>query len=174
FDGDGKQDLCLIGGNRVVLLQNSGEAMSESLLAGVSGARSAVWADYNGDGKPDLLLATPTGLKLFTNLGPTMRDDSHLLPPIPPGAPTAAAWLDYDGDGKPDLLVAHGYHGLRLYRNVGLKAADAPKESGPQKGPAAAVHAFEDASAQVGLGTNGIGANAKGDSLTICDVNADG
>ncbi len=127
FDGDGKQDLCLIGGQKVMLLQNSGEAMSESMLAGVSGARSAVWADYNGDGRPDLLVATPSGLKLFTNLGTSMRDDSHLLPPMPPGAPTAAAWLDYDGDGKPDLLVAHGYHGLRLYRNVGLKAPAAPK-----------------------------------------------
>jgi hypothetical protein len=127
FDGDGKQDLCLVGGNKVMLLQNNGEAMSESLLAGVYGARSAVWADYNGDGKPDLVLATPNGLKLFTNLGATMRDDSHLLPPMPPGAVTAAAWLDYDGDGRPDLLVAHGYHGLRLYRNLGLKAPVTPK-----------------------------------------------
>src|SRR5438132_7017190 len=50
FDGDGKQDLCLVGGNKVLLLQNGGDSMSESLLAGVSGARSAVWADYNGDG----------------------------------------------------------------------------------------------------------------------------
>ena len=132
FDGDGKQDLCLVGGNKVLLLQNNGEAMSESLLAGIAGARSAIWADYNGDGKPDLLLATPTGLKLFTNLGATMRDDSHLLPPMPPGAVTAAAWLDYDGDGKPDLLVAHGYHGLRLYRNVGLKFPVVPK--GPKLG----------------------------------------
>jgi FG-GAP-like repeat len=166
FDGDGKQDLCLVGGHKVMLLQNSGEAMSESLLAGVSGARSAVWADYNGDGRPDLLLATPSGLKLFTNLGASMRDDSHLLPPMPAGAVTAAAWLDYDGDGKPDLLVAHGYHGLRLYRNVGVKAPAAPK------GPV--VPAFQDVSEKVGLGPNGIGANLKGDSLTVCDVNGDG
>jgi hypothetical protein len=127
FDGDGRLDLCLVGGSKVLLLQNNGESMSEILLAGIAGARSAIWADYNGDGKPDLLLATPTGLRLFTNLGKTMRDDSHLLPKMPPGAVTAAAWLDYDGDGKPDLLVAHGYHGLRLYRNIGVKAPEAPK-----------------------------------------------
>ena len=132
FDGDGKQDLCLVGGNKVMLLQNNGDSMAESMLAGISGARSAIWADYNGDGKPDLLLATPTGLRLFTNLGPSMRDDSHLLPPMPPGAPSAAAWLDYDGDGRPDLLVAHGYHGLRLYRNIPLKAPPPPK--GPKLG----------------------------------------
>lgn len=127
FDGDGKQDVCLVGGNKVVLLQNSGEALAESVLTGVSAARSAVWADYNGDGRPDLLIATPSGLKLFTNLGTSLRDDSHLLPPMPAAAPTAAAWLDFDGDGKPDLLVAFGYQGLRLYRNVGLKMPAAPK-----------------------------------------------
>ncbi len=166
FDGDGKLDLCLVGGNKVMLLQNSGDAMSEALLAGVSGARSAVWADYNGDGTPDLLLATPTGLKLFTNLGKTMRDDSSLLPPMPPGAITATVWLDYDGDGRPDLLVAHGYHGLRLYRNLGVKPAVDPK--------APKTFAFEDVSVKVGLGSHGIGANMKGDSLTVCDVNGDG
>ncbi len=132
FDGDGKQDLCLIGGSKVLLLQNAGDSMAETLLAGVSRARSAIWADYNGDGLPDLLLATPTGLKLFTNLGKSMRDDSQLLPPMPGGAVTASAWIDYDGDGKPDLLVAHGYHGLRLYRNVGIKPPAIPK--GPKLG----------------------------------------
>jgi len=132
FDGDGKQDLCLVGGSKVLLLQNNGDSMSETLLTGVSGARSAIWGDYNGDGKPDLLLATPTGLRLFTNLGAMMRDDSQLLPMMTPGAVTAAAWLDYDGDGKPDLLVAHGYHGLRLYRNIGL--TQPPRPPGPKLG----------------------------------------
>jgi hypothetical protein len=34
--------------------------------------------------------------------------------------------------------------------------------------------AFVDVSDEVGLGANGIGANLKGDSLTVCDVNGDG
>lgn len=129
FDGDGKADLCLLGGGRVVVLQNGGEALSEIPLAGGSGARSAVWADYNGDGKPDLLLATPTGPKLFTNLGGSFRDDSHLLPQESFYQLTAAAWIDYDADGKPDILLANGYHGLRLYRNRGAL----PPPSGPVK-----------------------------------------
>ncbi|MSQ93368.1 MAG: VCBS repeat-containing protein [Gemmataceae bacterium] len=166
FDSDGKLDLCLVGGNKVLLLQNNGDSLSETLLAGISGARSAIWADYNGDGHPDLLLATPTGLRLFTNHGKTMRDDSALLPTMPTGAVTAAAWLDYDADGKPDLLVAHGYHGLRLYRNLGLKVQPDPKA------PKNLV--FEDVSEKIGLGPKGIGANLKGDSLTLSDVNGDG
>jgi hypothetical protein len=126
YDADGKPDLALIGGGRVVLMQNNGDSLSENSLAGVAGARSAVWADYNSDGKPDLLVATPSGPRLFTNLGGNFRDDSHLLPRQPAWNLTAAAWMDYDADGKPDLLLANGYHGLRLYRNVGLQPPPPP------------------------------------------------
>src|SRR5262249_6771930 len=70
-------------------------------------------------GKPDLLLATPTGPKLYTNLGEGFRDDSHLLPREPGYNLTCAAWIDHDGDGKPDVLLGNGFHGLRLYRNKG-------------------------------------------------------
>ncbi len=120
LNADGKTDLCLAGGGRVALLQNGGEALSELSLPGSTGSRAAVWADYNGDGLPDLLLATPTGPKLYTNLGKgQFRDDSHLLPREPGYNLTAAAWIDYDGDGKPDILLGNGYHGLRLYRNIG-------------------------------------------------------
>jgi hypothetical protein len=119
MNGDGKPDLCLVGAGRVCLLQNGGESLNEVPLPGALGGRAAVWADYNGDGKPDLLLATPLGPRLYTNLGGTFRDDSHLLPREAANTLTAAAWIDYDGDGRPDILLANGYHGLRLYRNIG-------------------------------------------------------
>jgi hypothetical protein len=161
INGDGKLDLCLVGGSKVVLLRNGGESMTEIALPGTTGCRAAVWADYNGDGKPDLLLATITGPKLFTNLGNgTFRDDTALLPKEPYYDLTAAAWIDYDGDGRPDILLGNGYHGLRLYRNLGKAAGGAPW--------------FEDVSIQVGLGPDGIGGRVKGDTLTVADVNGDG
>ena len=96
-------------------------------LPGVTGCRAAVWADYNGDGRPDLLLATPTGPRLFTNLGDgTFKDDTALLPKEACYNLTAAAWIDYDGDGRPDILLCNGFHGLRLYRNKGQARADPP------------------------------------------------
>ncbi|HTU16544.1 MAG TPA: VCBS repeat-containing protein, partial [Gemmataceae bacterium] len=119
INGDGKADLCLVGASRIALLQNGGESLNEVSLPGAAGCRAAVWADYNADGKPDLLLATLTGPKLYTNLGGTFRDDTYLLPAEPGYNLTAAAWLDYDGDGRPDLLLGNGFHGLRLYRNQG-------------------------------------------------------
>ncbi|MBV9124225.1 MAG: VCBS repeat-containing protein, partial [Planctomycetes bacterium] len=140
FNGDGKPDLCLIGGSRVALLQNAGTTFSEVSLPGASGSRAAVWADYNGDGKPDLLLATPDGPRLYTNLGGSFRDDSHLLPREPYYDLTAAAWMDFDGDGWPDLLLGNGYHGLRLYRNlfpVARLAANLNSDQAPVRDKAA-------------------------------------
>ncbi|HJZ54415.1 MAG TPA: VCBS repeat-containing protein, partial [Gemmataceae bacterium] len=71
-----------------------------------------------GDGLPDLLLATPSGPRLFVNLGKgQFKDETRRLPREAFYNLTAAAWGDFDGDGKPDILLANGFHGLRLYRN---------------------------------------------------------
>ena len=119
FDGDKKTDFLLYGANRTALFQNGGSAFNDVGLPYVGGARGASWADYNGDGLPDLLLATPSSPKLFTNLGKgRFRDDTAGLPPEVLYHTTACAWIDYDGDGKPDILLANGYLGLRLYRNI--------------------------------------------------------
>jgi hypothetical protein len=230
FDGDGKQDICLVGGGRVAVLQNGGESLNEFILPGVAGARSAVWADYNRDGRPDLLVVTPSGPRLFTNHATGFREDTHLLPREALYGATAAAWIDYDGDGRPDLIVAYGYHGLRLFRNafdpaplVGQLDSDdfqerdrafymleglgpvvepalrqkltqgkvsvefrqrvdrlsqrwkgVPANMPPPKTPVVVPTWFTDVSAKVGLGPDGIGADRKGDVLTVCDVNGDG
>ncbi len=141
FDGDGKLDICLCGANRVSLLQNGGDGFPEITLPGLTGgARAAVWADCNGDGKPDLFLATPSGPRLFVNLGKgQFRDATHRLPREPGYNLTSAAWGDFDGDGKPDLVLANGFHGLRLYRNV---RADGPKLVVPKLGDWYAIGMF--------------------------------
>ena len=120
FDNDGKPDICLCGANKVVLLQNGGDSFVEVALPGLTGgARSAVWADCTGDGLPDLLLATPTGPRLFVNLGKGLfRDETKRLPKEVAYNLTAAAWGDFNGDGKPDIVLANGFHGLRVYANA--------------------------------------------------------
>jgi len=143
FDGDGKPDICLTSANKVLLLQNGGDAFSEVTLPNlVGGARAAVWADHNGDGQSDLFLATTSGPKLYTNRGKgQFRDDTRLLPKEAAYNLTAAAWGDLDGDGKPDLLLANGFHGLRMYRN--MRTTDvAVKVVPPKFGPWHAVGPF--------------------------------
>ena len=131
FDGDGKLDFCIYGEQKVVLLQNAGGSFNEIMLPLTGGAYAASWADSNGDGKPDLLLATPTGPRLFVNQGGgVFRDATASLPLQPYYHCTAAAWIDYEGNGKPAILLADGFRGLRLYRNLGVQ----PPKPGPQSG----------------------------------------
>jgi hypothetical protein len=67
--------------------------------------------------------------------------------------------------GKNQLLIkiGQGVGDWAFYFSVGQ----------PQS-PIPTGQAFEDVSEQVGFGPKGIGANLKGDSLTVCDVNGDG
>ena len=153
-DGNGKPDFCFYGQGRVTLLKMDGPALSEIPLPHTGGARAAEWADFNGDGKPDLLLATSTGPKLLTNQGAAFKDDTATLPKEPYYNVTAAAWIDFDGDKRPDILLANGFLGLRLYRNTGA--------------------GFEDATNAAKLGPDGVGGKLKGDHLTVADVNGDG
>ncbi len=143
IDGDGKPDVCLCGGNKVYLMLQGDDGYSEATLPGFSGgARSAVWADYTGDGKPDLLLATTSGPRLYTNLGKgTFRDDTKLLPVEDGYHLTAAAWGDFNSDGKPDILLANGAYGLRVYLNH--RPDDAVAKTAPPKvGPWHSVGPF--------------------------------
>lgn len=169
YDGDGRIDLVEFGAGKVALLKNAGSSIDEAALPYAGGARAAAWGDWNGDKKPDLLLATPTGPVLLTNVGDgSFRDDSKLLPKEAFYALTTAAWIDQDGDGKQDILLANGYLGLRLYRNNG---------SGPTDGktkPADGVLAFDDVSEKVGLGRNGVAAGTKGHFLAVGDIDGDG
>lgn len=135
------------------MLLVSGGGTLEDMAAALhlrTGSRSAAWADYNGDGYPDVLLGA---LKLFTNVGGGFREDSRLLPAPPPGDAACAAWIDFNGDGLPDVLAAGA--GLRLLQNSG-------------KGPAW----FVDATEKAGLAAKEFA--AAGGSILAFDYDGDG
>jgi len=168
FDSNGRMGLCLFGEDKTVLLRPSGNTMEDAPLPYTGGARAAAFADVNGDGKLDLLLATLTGPKLFINEGGRFRDESARLPKEPYYNLTAAAFIDANADGRPDILLANGFLGLRLYHNL------LPKTPSTQPAAPSAQPWFEDISAKVALGPTGIAANFKGDHLAVADVNGDG
>lgn len=113
-DGDGDLDLYLTdpaGPNR--LLDNDGRGRftvsehAEELAAGDQVSGSAVWVDYDDDGRPDLHVLGNGGDRLFRNEGADGFRDVTVSSGIDdPGKGQAAAWADVDGDGNLDVYVA--------------------------------------------------------------------
>ncbi|PYR76380.1 MAG: hypothetical protein DMF86_12395 [Acidobacteria bacterium] len=74
---------------------------------------AAAWADYDGDGWPDLLVANDFGTKnLYRNLG--LRDGRVMFEDVAAsvgvldhGAGMSAAFLDYDNDGRLDIYTGN-------------------------------------------------------------------
>ena len=134
WDGDGVIDLLVgdIGGN-VYLLRNEGTAKKhafgkeQKLLAGgkplvVAGDAGPFVADWDGDGKPDLLVGAGDGsVTLYRNIGtrkePKLAAGETLVPPgfagygsdVPKeprrGMRAKVCVVDWNGDGRLDLLV---------------------------------------------------------------------
>jgi hypothetical protein len=91
-------------------------------LFGAGGNLVNAWADYDGDGDPDLFVGfdgTPN--RLYRNDKGTFTDAAAAAGVADARSTRAAAWGDFDADGDPDLLVGFtpGPAGsvLRLYRN---------------------------------------------------------
>ena len=155
-NGDERVDACVSvqKGNLLLVNQGDGSFREQSADFGLKvGSRAASWADYNGDGHPDLLTHN---FRLFTNVGGRLRDDSKLIRAPKGRNPEGAGWIDYNGDGRPDVLITNGEHGIRLYENTG-------------KPPAW----FRDVSDKAGLGPKGIGVG-NGDFVAFADLNTDG
>src|SRR5919199_722362 len=115
LDYNAKRDFVGWGGEDFRRLSGMPGFTHISSLARVDpGAQAISSADFNGDGKPDLLLAGPGKRVLLQNGGESLNEVSL------PGATgcRAAVWADYNGDGKPDLLLATRA-GPKLYTNLG-------------------------------------------------------
>lgn len=101
----------------------------QSDLFGAGANFTNAWADYDGDGDPDLFVGfdgTPN--RLYRNERGVFSDVAAAASIADTRSTRAAAWGDFDADGDPDLLVGFtpGTAGsvLRLYRNEGGKFAD--------------------------------------------------
>jgi hypothetical protein len=111
FDGDGDFDLYLPGVfvSRSHLLRNDGGFRFTDVTAAVgldslAAALDAAWADFDGDGDPDLAIGQVTRFDLFENDGGIFRDvtPAYLAPLALLVSPS---WADVDDDGRLDLFV---------------------------------------------------------------------
>jgi hypothetical protein len=115
YDRDGDPDLFVANAYRAdapnAFFRNNGDGTFEDVGAAVGLAKniesqSAAWADYDGDGDPDLYTAG-NQCRLYRNDGISFTD-------VTTGAGVSvtwgagASWGDYDNDGKLDLYVSSG------------------------------------------------------------------
>jgi hypothetical protein len=118
YDGDGRIDLLLLGavirnGQLSDLLLHSdgtGTFTDVTEAAGLGGSASLGCAvgDYDNDGRPDLLLTGPAGVRLLRNEGGTRFADVTAEAGFGKltGVFLGSAWVDIDQDGDLDALVA--------------------------------------------------------------------
>jgi tetratricopeptide (TPR) repeat protein len=87
---------------------------------------AAAWADYDGDGWPDLLVANDFGTKnLYRNLGPRdgkvrFEDVAATAGVLDYGAGMSATFVDYDNDGLLDIYTGN------MWSAPGLRVTSAP------------------------------------------------
>ncbi|HTN08655.1 VCBS repeat-containing protein [Agriterribacter sp.] len=133
---DGKDDavICNFGNNGGKLAwYDDFQASKENILKALPGARKVEIKDFNGDGKPDIIVLMSQaweGISLFYNLGKGKFKEKKLLQFSPVFGASYFELADFNKDGHPDILLTNGdnwdysainknYHGVRIYLNDG-------------------------------------------------------
>ncbi len=154
LNGDGRTDLALAfsaiagppphPGAALILLHDSGPA--GQFLPGVEapGGRNAeglAIADLNGDGKPDLAIASHGAGPATVLLQGAVGGGGYLGPVNYPtgGRPQDIAVADVNGDGRPDLVVAAEFHLAILIQDLAAPGTFLPARTIDTRAGAVAV-----------------------------------
>ncbi len=165
IDGDGFDDVyvCQPAGLPNRLFRNRGDGTFEDITdsSGVGileNTACALFADFDGDGRQDLVVARASGPLLFLNQGNgqfQLKPNAFRFATPPQGTFTGAAAADYDRDGHLDIYFClyTYYQGADQYR---YPAPYFAAENGP---PNFLMHnngdgTFRDVTAQAGLDKN--------------------
>jgi hypothetical protein len=128
YDNDGRLDILLAGvdntGTNVItqVWRNTGNGFTNinANLPGVF-AGTAVWGDYDNDGRLDILLSGSdnTGTNLITQVWRnTGNGFSNINAGLPGVFKSCVAWGDYNNDGRLDILVAGDTNEFDLLNQV--------------------------------------------------------
>jgi hypothetical protein len=135
LDGDKIPDYIIaeFGYETGVLSWINGATMEKKIIRSQPGARNVVIRDFNGDGRPDLMVLFAQAheeLVLFLNKGGGQFDEKLILQFQSVYGSSYFDLADMDGDGREDVIMTNGdnadysivkkkYHGLRIFKNVG-------------------------------------------------------
>lgn len=127
-DNNGTMDLYVVNfdikPNRLYSNNGDGTFSDVSAAAGVDDlghGTSAIWADFDADGDPDLYVANKDGAnRLFMNDGRGVFADAADSSGIQDTNDSIGTlWGDCDGDGNPDLFLSTNLKINRLFLNQG-------------------------------------------------------
>jgi len=157
WNNDGKRDLVIAdGGGWVTVYLNSGSNARPVLEEGLtieaegepiksrSGRSSVTVADWDNDGKKDLVYADQDrskGYRYFKNIGtdaePVFAKERIILFKGKHASyvrTNLGCCVDWDGDGKTDLIACGFENDIRFYKNIGSGAAGAEPQFANTKG----------------------------------------
>ncbi len=131
YDNDGKLDVIITGDTGSALVtrlyrndDNSWPVVTEAVLPGVKHGDIA-WADFDNDGKPDLLIAGEAASGRITKLFRNNGDGSFTelgVSGLPGVSQCSVAWADFDNDGRMDFAIAGNSDSgpvTKIFRNDG-------------------------------------------------------
>lgn len=141
FDGDGKLDMIVAntGSDLISVYRNTTAAGTttysfdapQKIVVGGEPSSIAV-ADFNGDGRPDLLVGAYSGnlatvmLNTTTVGSTTISFGDQLVLPSGSG-PVSVATGDFNRDGKPDVAIANSFGiSTTVYINKTVAGSDTP------------------------------------------------
>ncbi|MCG2616963.1 FG-GAP-like repeat-containing protein [Terrimonas sp. NA20] len=132
MDGDGKADVILghLSGGTFSIYRGTGSPGDISVDARKDfslNATAAVFyiADFDGDGKPDVLGLSGNSIGVFAYRNTSTPGNlSFVGRTTVTAVPGGVAVADFDNDGKPDIaFIPHTGEGLTIYRNTSVNGA---------------------------------------------------
>lgn len=129
IDGDGKNDILYLNflQNKLVILRNTTSSSTVSFAPHQEflspwQTRNLDFQDLNGDGKPDISIATAIDNKVCIFKNTSMPGNVSFEPRFDLSVsnnPTEVFGVDLNIDGKADIVIQHSYgSGLSIYRNT--------------------------------------------------------
>jgi hypothetical protein len=136
FNGDGRAEILVIGPWGIGVLRQNGSTLDAVMMA-PNGTRFGGWllntadnrfgpvGDFDGDGKPEILVSSPWGIGILKLAGGTFS-----VPMMAPNGTRFGGWLlntadnsfgparDFDGDGRAEVMVVSPW-GVGLLKQSG-------------------------------------------------------
>ncbi|HET6576487.1 MAG TPA: FG-GAP-like repeat-containing protein, partial [Fimbriiglobus sp.] len=185
YDKDGRPDLLLLsavlrnGKLSDLLLRNEGNStftdVTEAMGLGMSASIGCSVGDFDNDGRSDLLLTGPAGVRLLRNEdGKKFADKSKEAGfDKLTGIFAGSAWVDLDQDGDLDAVLTRSVNGVMVQLNVGeappVKPGEPPKPLTCKFRPAEGLTALPATGAVTSFVVSDLDADRDVDLLILAD-----